>query len=68
MLVNMDEKISILLVDDNVEFAGILCEFLSKFDEFDMLGIASDGVKAIDETSSFSQRLGRFFNRFFNSN
>ena len=31
-------------------------------------GLGTDGVKAIDETSSFGQRLGRFFNRFFNSN
>lgn len=44
----MNNKTSILVVDDNKEFANILRDFLSKYDDFDVVGVAYDGNEAID--------------------
>jgi len=42
------EKIKILIADDNVDFCDILCEYLSKQDDLEIIGVAKDGLEAID--------------------
>ena len=42
----MREKITVLIADDNVEFAMTLNENLSKDEEMDVIGIAKDGNEA----------------------
>lgn len=44
----MNNKTSILVVDDNKEFANILYKFLTKYNEFEVVGVAYDGNEAID--------------------
>lgn len=41
-------KTKILLVDDNYEFCNALNKFLSKEEDFEVVGIATDGLKALD--------------------
>ncbi|HSH34647.1 sporulation transcription factor Spo0A [Schnuerera sp.] len=43
------EKRKILIVDDNREFCGILSKFLSMEGEFEVIGIAKDGLEALDK-------------------
>ena len=45
----MRAKTSILIADDNKEFANILKEFLGKYDEFDIVDVANDGNEAIEK-------------------
>lgn len=44
----MGNKIKILVADDNREFANILREFLSRYNEFEIIGVAYDGNEAIN--------------------
>lgn len=44
----MDEVISILIVDDNVEFCNVLYDYLSQCDGIIVAGIAKDGIEAIE--------------------
>lgn len=44
----MNNKIGILIVDDNKEFTNMLSEFLSTVDEFDVVGIAHNGKQAME--------------------
>lgn len=43
-----DSKIRTLIVDDNMEFSNILNEYLGAEDDFEITGIASDGIQALD--------------------
>ncbi|EGT5343110.1 sporulation transcription factor Spo0A [Clostridioides difficile] len=42
------EKIKIVLEDDNKDFCQVLKEYLSNEDDIDILGIAKDGIEALD--------------------
>lgn len=42
------EKIKIVLADDNKDFCQVLKEYLSNEDDIDILGIAKDGIEALD--------------------
>ncbi|HFL3652500.1 TPA: sporulation transcription factor Spo0A [Clostridioides difficile] len=42
------EKIKIVLSDDNKDFCQVLKEYLSNEDDIDILGIAKDGIEALD--------------------
>lgn len=44
----MNDKTSILVVDDNKEFANILRKFLSCCEGFEVVGVAYDGSEALD--------------------
>lgn len=44
----MPNKISVVIADDNVEFAEILKNFLSSKGDIEVCGIASDGEEAIE--------------------
>ncbi|HHU33268.1 MAG: sporulation transcription factor Spo0A [Zhaonellaceae bacterium] len=43
----MRDKINILIADDNREFCEILQEYISTQDDFNMLGVAYNGVEAL---------------------
>ena len=45
----MNEKIRVLLADDNKEFINVLNDFLTKDDEIEVVGVANDGEEAIDK-------------------
>ncbi|WP_107618433.1 sporulation transcription factor Spo0A [Clostridioides difficile] len=42
------EKIKIVLADNNKDFCQVLKEYLSNEDDIDILGIAKDGIEALD--------------------
>lgn len=42
------ENISIVIADDNKDFCDILSEYLSKQEDLDIIGIAKDGLEAIE--------------------
>nr|UWI51251.1 sporulation transcription factor Spo0A [Clostridioides difficile] len=42
------EKIKIVLADDNKDFCQVLKEYLSNENDIDILGIAKDGIEALD--------------------
>ena len=44
----MKEKIKILIADDNKDFCDILYEYLSKQDDLEIIGVAKDGIEAIE--------------------
>lgn len=42
------QKIKILIADDNIEFAGLVKEYLSKAEDFEVVGVCYDGQQLID--------------------
>ena len=42
------EKLSILVADDNVDFANNLTNYVEKEDEMEVIGIAKDGIEAVE--------------------
>lgn len=44
----MKKKISVLLVDDNIEFSDLLNEYISKYKDIHIIGIARDGIEAME--------------------
>ena len=42
------EKTKILIADDNRDFCDILSKFLSADENFEIVGIAKDGLEALD--------------------
>ncbi len=47
----MKERIKILIADDNKDFCDILYEYLSKQDDLEIVGVAKDGIEAIEVLS-----------------
>ncbi|HHV39019.1 MAG TPA: sporulation transcription factor Spo0A [Tepidimicrobium sp.] len=45
------EKATVLIVDDNKEFCDILRSFIEKDEQFEVVGIARDGLEALDKIS-----------------
>ena len=41
-------KIKVIIADDNWEFCQILSKFISSQEEFHVLGIAKDGLEALE--------------------
>ena len=50
----MVEKISILIVDDNIEFGNLLHEYLRQHEDVHVPGVARDGLEAIDMIKSLN--------------
>ena len=46
----VNNKISVLVADDNRDFANVVREFLSRYEEFDVVGVAYDGNEAVKLT------------------
>lgn len=44
----MSERISVLIVDDNIEFGNLLNEYLTQYKDIFVAGVARDGLEAID--------------------
>lgn len=44
----MKDKLSILVADDNVDFAKNLTGYIEKEEEMEVIGIAKDGIEAVD--------------------
>ncbi len=44
----MKEKISVLISDDNQEFAKTLANYLEKQEDMEVIGMAKDGLEAVD--------------------
>ncbi|WP_420330389.1 sporulation transcription factor Spo0A [Metaclostridioides mangenotii] len=44
----VNEKIKIVLADDNKDFCQVLNEYLSNEDDIEVLGIAKDGIEALE--------------------
>lgn len=44
----MDNKIKVLIADDNKDFCNILNEYLSTQDDVEVVGIAKDGLEALE--------------------
>ena len=44
----MKEKISVLISDDNQEFARTLANYLERQDDMEVIGMAKDGMEAVD--------------------
>jgi len=42
------KKIQVVIADDNREFSSILCKYLNKQDDIEVIGIAKDGFEAIN--------------------
>lgn len=47
----MKERIKILIADDNKDFCDILYEYLSKQNDLEIVGVAKDGIEAIEVLS-----------------
>ncbi len=43
----MENMIRVLVADDNIEFAEIVCDYLSSIEDIEVVGRASDGVQAV---------------------
>ncbi|MCX7922313.1 MAG: sporulation transcription factor Spo0A [Clostridia bacterium] len=48
----MKEEISILIADDNIEFGNLLNHHISQEPEFRVIGVAKDGIEAIEMIQS----------------
>lgn len=48
------EKISVLIVDDNLEFCEVLSEFCMSADNLELCGVAHDGVEGLEKISRLS--------------
>lgn len=44
----MANKISVLIADDNKDFCDIIGEFLQKQEDIELVGVANDGIQAVD--------------------
>lgn len=49
-----EKKIKILIADDNKEFCEILGEYLSKEKDIELVGIANDGIEALNRVRELS--------------
>lgn len=48
----INDKIQVVLADDNKDFGEILCEYLNSQDDIEVIGVAKDGLEACDIISS----------------
>jgi len=44
----MKGEISVLIADDNVEFAKLLKEYMNQYEDIEVLELAKDGLQAIE--------------------
>ena len=42
------EKVRILIADDNKDFCSVLSEYLDMQSDFEVIGIAKDGIEAME--------------------
>lgn len=44
----VEKKIQVVIADDNKEFGDILCEYLNNQNDIEVVGVARDGLEALD--------------------
>ena len=49
----MNERITVLIADDNKDFCDIISQYLSRQDDIEVLGIAHDGVDTMNQVKRF---------------
>jgi two-component system response regulator (stage 0 sporulation protein A) len=49
----MNERITVLIADDNKDFCDIISQFLDKQEDIEVVGIANDGMEALDLVHKF---------------
>ncbi|EYE87434.1 chemotaxis protein CheY [Fervidicella metallireducens AeB] len=52
-----NEKIRIVIADDNKEFSSILSEYLSGQSDFEVVGVAKDGIEAVKLVSNYQPHV-----------
>lgn len=53
----MHKKINILIADDNIEFTNLLSQFLEKDEDFNLVGIAHDGIETLEKLEKLKPDL-----------
>jgi two-component system response regulator (stage 0 sporulation protein A) len=51
--IDMNERITVLIADDNKDFCDIISQFLDKQEDIEVVGIANDGMEALDLVHKF---------------
>ena len=54
---SVKEKITVLISDDNREFAKTLCDYLEKDDEIEVVGMAKDGEEALSIITTLKPQI-----------
>ena len=49
----MQERLTVLIADDNKDFCDILVQYLSKQDDIEVVGVAHDGIEALNHIVKF---------------
>lgn len=49
----MNERITVLIADDNKDFCDIIGQYLSKQDDIEVVGVAHDGVETLNQIKKF---------------
>lgn len=44
----MEDRISVLIADDNIEFGDLLHEYMSRHEDIKVVGVARDGLQAVE--------------------
>jgi len=50
----MEDRISVLIVDDNIEFGNLIHEYMSKQNDIRVVGVARDGLEAVEMIKDFT--------------
>ena len=45
----MNEKLTVLVADDNKDFCDIIGQYLSKQNDIDLVGVVHDGIEALNQ-------------------
>lgn len=53
----MNEKITVLIADDNKDFCEIINQYLSKQGDIEVVGTAHDGIEALNQIKNFNPML-----------
>ena len=49
----MNDKITVLIADDNKDFCDIISQYLSRQDDLEVVGVAHDGIETLNKVKSF---------------
>ena len=53
----MKEEITVLIADDNAEFSDLLKDYMDQYEDINVVGIARDGLEAIDKIVSLKPEV-----------
>jgi len=49
----MNEKITVLIADDNKDFCDIISQYLSRQDDLEVIGVAHDGIETLNKVKRY---------------